>query len=590
MQKDSSYTRTFRSALFDLDGTLIDTESQYSMFWRGIGERYGFPGGFAMSIKGTTLTDIFDRYFPEPALRTEVTAALDKFESEMEYPLMPGVMEFLADIRSHGVRTAVVTSSNKAKMENVRRRLPGFLESFDAVLTSEDFPASKPDPACYRIAAECLGSPLQECIVFEDAPNGLRAGTAAGIFTICVGNAETGECPYDYHIDGFSGLGHSDIIRALQPGGDTCGTYDVLLKLVRIGLGQEDDLALPERVDWPAIYKLSRKQALAGVVLDGVQRLFDAWPDENALPPALSALNGMSGLKSRWFSYVISSYDRRYAEYRAALGRLAHFYNSHGYRMMILKGYGLSLDWPEPHHRPCGDMDIWLFGQWKEADAALSREKGIDIDNSHHHHTVFDFEGYMVENHYDFVNVYSHRSSRDMENVFKRLGMDDSRSCDIDGERVVLPSANLGALFLLRHTLLHFAAEGVNLRQILDWGFFIKAHSAEIDEEWFEGELERFGMKAFRDCLNAVCAYSLGFDAALFPCGNADADIVRRVLADTLCPEYDRVQPRRLLERILWKLRRWKGNIWKHRLCYSENLLSAFFVSAWAHLIKPSSI
>lgn len=587
MQKDSSYRRTFRSALFDLDGTLIDTESQYSIFWQGIGERYGFPEGFAKSIKGTTLTDIFDRHFPSPAVRAEVTAALDRFESEMEYPLMPGVMAFLEDIRSHGVRTAVVTSSNHAKMANVRKSLPGFLESFDAVLTSEDFPASKPDPACYRIAAERLGGCLEECVVFEDAPNGLKAGTAAGIFTICVGDAEVGDSPYDYRVVGFSGLGHADILRALQPYAET---YDILLKLIRIGLGQEDDLTLPERVDWPAIYKMSKKQVLAGVVLDGVQRLFDACPDENALPPALSALNGMCELKSKWFSYVISSYDRRYTAYRAALGRLAHFYNSHGYRMMILKGYGLSLDWPVPQHRPCGDMDIWLFGQWKEADAALSREKGIYIDNSHHHHTVFDFEGYMVENHYDFVNVYSHRSSRDMESVFKRLGMDDSRSCDIDGERVILPSANLGALFLLRHTLLHFAAEGVNLRQILDWGFFIKAHYAEMDKEWFESTLDRFGMRAFRDCLNAICAGSLGFDAALFPCGNADADIVRRVLADTLCPEYDRTQPRRLLERIAWKLRRWRGNIWKHRLCYSEGLLSSFFVSVWAHLIKPSSI
>lgn len=587
MQKDSSYTRTFRSALFDLDGTLIDTESQYSIFWQGIGERYGFPEGFAKSIKGTTLTDIFDRHFPSPAVRAEVTAALDRFESEMEYPLMPGVMAFLEDIRSHGVRTAVVTSSNHAKMANVSKSLPGFLESFDAVLTSEDFPASKPDPACYRIAAERLGSRLEECVVFEDAPNGLKAGTAAGIFTICVGDAEVGDSPYDYRVGGFSGLGHADILRALQPYAET---YDILLKLIRIGLGQEDDLTLPERVDWLAIYKMSKKQVLAGVVLDGVQRLFDACPDENALPPALSALNGMYELKSKWFSYVISSYDRRYTAYRSALGRLAHFYNSHGYRMMILKGYGLSLDWPVPQHRPCGDMDIWLFGQWKEADAALSREKGIYIDNSHHHHTVFDFEGYMVENHYDFVNVYSHRSSRDMEGVFKRLGMDDSRSCDIDGERVILPSANLGALFLLRHTLLHFAAEGVNLRQILDWGFFIKAHSAEMDKEWFESTLDRFGMRAFRDCLNAICAGSLGFDAALFPCGNADADIVRRVLADTLCPEYDRTQPRRLLERIAWKLRRWRGNIWKHRLCYSEGLLSSFFVSVWAHLIKPSSI
>lgn len=48
--------------------------------------------------------------------------------------------------------------------------------------------------------------------------------------------------------------------------------------------------------------------------------------------------------------------------YLQAVASLAGFYNAHGYKMMVLKGYACSLNWPRPEHRPCGDIDIWLFG------------------------------------------------------------------------------------------------------------------------------------------------------------------------------------------------------------------------------------
>lgn len=93
--------------------------------------------------------------------------------------------------------------------------------------------------------------------------------------------------------------------------------------------------------------------------------------------------------------------------------------------MMVLKGYACSLNWPKPEHRPCGDIDIWLFGQQKEADKALSKEKGIEIDKSHHHHTVFYWGEFMVENHYDFINVHQNKTNAKLEKVLKELGKDD---------------------------------------------------------------------------------------------------------------------------------------------------------------------
>ncbi len=79
-----------------------------------------------------------------------------------------------------------------------------------------------------------------------------------------------------------------------------------------------------------------------------------------------------------WLGKVMLE-EERYAPYRKAIGELAAFYNAHGFRMMVLKGYACGRDWPKPEHRSYGDIDIWLFGQQAEADAALgSRFKPRD--------------------------------------------------------------------------------------------------------------------------------------------------------------------------------------------------------------------
>ena len=171
-----------KAALFDLDGVVFDTEPQYSVFW-GSQCRLYHPErpGLEHEIKGMTLTEIYDQWFSGPLEkeRPVITARLDEYERQMHYDYIEGFEQLIADLRQHGVRTAVVTSSNVPKMESVYHHQPGFKSLFDAILTSEDFAASKPDPDCYLRAAQRLGAQYDECVVFEDSFNGLKAGLAA---------------------------------------------------------------------------------------------------------------------------------------------------------------------------------------------------------------------------------------------------------------------------------------------------------------------------------------------------------------------------------------------------------------------------
>ena len=115
------------AALFDFDGVVMDTESQYSIFWNGVGKKY-HPEyeEFGKMIKGQTLRQIYDRYFAGMEKeQEEITEALNRFEAQMKYEYVPGVVGFMRELHTQGVKIAIVTSSNELKMANVYSYLTG---------------------------------------------------------------------------------------------------------------------------------------------------------------------------------------------------------------------------------------------------------------------------------------------------------------------------------------------------------------------------------------------------------------------------------------------------------------------------------
>ena len=186
----------FKAALFDLDGVVFDTEPQYTVFWgEQCREFHPERPGLEQEIKGQTLVQIYDAWFSGPLAPQQavITERLDRFEQQMSYDYIAGFEDYMAALRRQGVRTAVVTSSNQPKMQAVYHAHPEFRDLFDAILTSEDFERSKPDPDCYLKAAERLGVTKDECVVFEDSFNGLRSGRAAGMYVVGLATTNSAE-------------------------------------------------------------------------------------------------------------------------------------------------------------------------------------------------------------------------------------------------------------------------------------------------------------------------------------------------------------------------------------------------------------
>lgn len=209
------------AALFDFDGVVMDTETQYTVYWDEVGRQYHpeLPH-FGALIKGQTLTQIYDKYFAGMTEeQSKITAGLNRFEREMIFEYIDGVVDFMKDLHAHGVKMAIVTSSNELKMANVYAAHPELKEGLvDRILTAEMFTRSKPAPDCFLLGAEVFGTVPQNCVVFEDSFHGLEAGNAAGMTVIGLSTTNTAEAIKDkckLSIPDFVGFNYEKMIALL---------------------------------------------------------------------------------------------------------------------------------------------------------------------------------------------------------------------------------------------------------------------------------------------------------------------------------------------------------------------------------------
>ena len=355
----------------------------------------------------------------------------------------------------------------------------------------------------------------------------------------------------------------------------------ILLLLIRLGIGNEEvteqniEQLQDGGIDWEQVMQLSYAHSLSVIAADGYNAVKVVKPDARLCIDNKQLWRK----KADWLADSLSA-PAGYEKYRSFIRKLAKFYARHDIPMMLLKGYGLSLNYPVPSHRPMGDVDIYLFGKWQEADA-LIRGKGIEVNDDTEHHTKFSANGFLVENHYDFINVRIRCSSRSLEKIFKQLATDKSVFTDIDGIKVYLPTPNLNALFLLRHTAGHFASEGITLRSLLDWGFFVKKHGERVDWEWLMEKARDYNMHIFLSAMNNICISSFGFDASMFPKMERYPEYEGRILAEVLNG------PDIVKDASAWlRTKRWWQHRWKHNICYSDSMLSSFVTSVMSNVFK----
>ncbi|WP_339426235.1 HAD family hydrolase [Pseudomonas proteolytica] len=185
VKESAVFDRPYRAFLFDMDGTLLNSMAAAERVWAAWARRHGLDvEAFLGTIHGVRAIDTINRQaLPGVDAQAEARGITEAEIEDVEGVLaIPGAVAFLQSLPAH--RWAVVTSAPKALA--LRRMHAAGLVPPAVMITAEDVASGKPDPACYLLGAQRLGVPIGECLVFEDAPVGIRAGEAAGADVLVV--------------------------------------------------------------------------------------------------------------------------------------------------------------------------------------------------------------------------------------------------------------------------------------------------------------------------------------------------------------------------------------------------------------------
>ena len=180
--------------IFDMDGTLLDTERLSSRAWEMTQEQLGIrlPDGFVTSIIGVAthrsqamMAEVFRSEEKMLSFWSAFAKNYDTLVASGALRLKPGAREILQWAKAKGLRLALATSTRRVVADR-KLEMTGLGEFFEHTVCGDEVAGSKPDPEIFLKAVEKLGMEKSELIIIEDSPNGLRAGAASGVRTLLV--------------------------------------------------------------------------------------------------------------------------------------------------------------------------------------------------------------------------------------------------------------------------------------------------------------------------------------------------------------------------------------------------------------------
>lgn len=274
---------------------------------------------------------------------------------------------------------------------------------------------------------------------------------------------------------------------------------DGLIGLIRISLGTEEKSFNVKRGEWERIYEQSCKLGVCGITGDGLQQLEDVDIEEE--------------LYYKWLGQGLVK-DADFSHHVQVIKEFASSCREKGVKVFVLKGLSFGVNYPNPRHRPCGDIDV--FCVTREGTPAyqigneVAHEMGAEVDTHWYKHSQIHYKGVIIENHDYLICTREGGFYKVLNQKLTRLLLLDKENTHLYDTEALIPSSYFNALFQAYHSCSHFLAEGIGLKHVLDWATFLKNEQGNIDWNMFYVDCEKYHLKRFIVAMTDIVVHKLG--------------------------------------------------------------------------------
>ncbi len=281
---------------------------------------------------------------------------------------------------------------------------------------------------------------------------------------------------------------------------------EFLLALIRAALWQQDISSAFEVPDWVTICRLAKEQAVLALCTDGIRHL------PNGMMPMDEAN------RKKWVAALMNTERLNLIQNEHVL-RLTKELHLIGLHPVLMKGQSLGVEYSEPLHRTCGDIDLY-FKEEGEVQKSIewARQNGKKQDGHHEHDYPFVWNGVTVELHYWMAILYNKRYNRDLQRIIREEYVHEaSNMVSVVSERIETVPVTLYVLYQMVHISFHFLNEGIGLRQFCDLALYLRNHHDEIDFLKLNGWIRKLGMERLANLYATFLCKKLGLDDAFVP-------------------------------------------------------------------------
>ena len=303
--------------------------------------------------------------------------------------------------------------------------------------------------------------------------------------------------------------------------------------------------------EWSDVYSVLRMHGLAAFAYDAVASL----PDQMK-PPKEVAM--------KFISSAIAA-EKNYAKFVAVDHEVGEIVRGSGCKALRLKGLTLSEYYPKPFARKFVDIDFYSPDKGDEIDSFF-RSKGVTVDDGFYRHSHFHLHGVLVENHKCLLDVRGRRRMRELDKDLKFMALDALAAETAPG--MYAPPVCLSAIFNLHHALSHFIYEGVSLKFLTDWIYFLRAEKNVMGTEEMRQSLERHGLMKFAGVMTKVSVKYLAYPEEWLPAYLREAasqikPSVERKFMDDLFRSYEPSHHKSIVKERMNNVRRIMKASWK---------------------------